>query len=185
MSTNPSFDYTQLIINGFRKAFPFLHCADPEKLAKWLYYTVSAFSGRDGRSLAGGGEDDIRCLIAAAAAVELEVCSARKIKNNLRMKLRQAWLKNDHALILSCARGFERNASMNIINLHNIEWIDPSRVIDEAEEEQVIVISETIEEWIETLTEPSEARSIIGNRSSKRLRRKQAERAVKSLFEGV
>lgn len=184
MSKNPDFNYTEFCLEGFKKTFLILSESDPEEVAGWLYETVSAFSSRDGRSLAGGGEDDIRCLVAAAAAVEIEVCAAREIKDALRDRLRRAWLANDHATIMSVARGFERNAAMTVIDHRDIEWIDPYRVIEEGDEEEGIEIPEAVEEWVEVLTEPSLAVSVIGNRSRKRLRRKPAERAVKSLFEG-
>lgn len=183
MSANPSFDYTQLIINGFRKAFPILHGAEPEKLAKWLYETVSAFSGRDGRSLAGGGEDDILCLIAAAADVELEVCAAREIKDALRVRLRRTWEANDHVVLMEIARGFERNASMAVIDHRDIDWADPDRIVEEEVEE--IEIPKAIEVWVETLCERSQTRSAIGNRTRKKQLRKPTSRAVKSLLDGV
>lgn len=181
MSKNPKFNYTEFCLNGFRKIFPNLAESEPREIAYWLYGTVSAFSGRDGRSIAGGGEDDILCLVAAAASVEIEVCSAREIKDSLRAKLRRAWLCNDHAAILYAARGFERNAAMSLIDYRDVEWVDPYRIVDKDEEEG-IEIPEAVEEWVETLCEPSQARSVIGNRTRKRLRRKPAERAVKSLF---
>lgn len=186
MSTNPRFDYTVFILDGLKKGFPILTESDPQEIAEWLYETVSAFSGRDGRCLSGGGEDDIRCLVAAASGVALEVPAGenpREIKDALSTMLRRAWLSNDHATIFYVARGFERNASMSVVNYRNVGWVDPYRVVEE-DEEKGIEISEEIEEWIGVLTEPSETRSVIGNRTRKRLRRKPAERAVKSLFEG-
>lgn len=182
VSKNPDFDYTTFALNGFKKTFPALYEADPEAVAGWLYETISAFSGRDGRSLAGGGEDDIRCQVAAAADVVLEVCAARQIKDSLRARLRCAWLQNDHATIMSVARGFERAASMTVVDLRDVSWADPCRILEEDEEEEAIEIPVAVEEWIEVLCEPTEARSVIGNRSRKRLRRKPAERAVKSLL---
>ncbi len=181
MSKNPHFDYSKFCLNGFKKTFPVLAEADLEVIAKWLYETVSGFSGRDGRSLAGGGEDDIRCLIAAAGAIELEVCTGRQIKDGLRTRLRRAWLANDHSTILTVARGFERAAAMAVIDLRNVFWADPYRLHED--EEEGIEIPKIVEEWVETLCEPSSARSVIGNRSRKRLRRKPAEQAVCSLFE--
>jgi hypothetical protein len=153
-------------------------------VTNWLYQTVSAFSGRDGRCLAGGGFADICAAIAAAADIELEVYAAREIKDALRARLRRTWLDNDHATIMLVARGFERNASMTVVNHYAVSWVDPYRVIEE-DEEEVIEIPEAVEEWIETLCEPSTARSVLGNRSRKKLRRKPAEWAVKSLFEGI
>lgn len=182
MSTNPLFDYSKFCLNGFKKTFPILSAADLREVAKWLYDTVSAFSGRDGRSLAGGGEDDCRCMIAAAAAVEIEVFAAREIKDALRARLRRAWLGNDHATIFYLARGFERAASMAVVDFRDVDWVDPYRVFD-LEEEGGIDIPEAVETWVETLCEPSQTRSIIGNHSRKKLRRKPAERVVKSLFE--
>jgi hypothetical protein len=182
VSTNPQFDYTQLIINGFKKAFPILRKADPEEVALRLYEDASAFSGRDGRSNAAGGQDDIRCLVAAAAGVELEVCAAREIKNSLRANLRLAWLNNDHVTIFTKARDFERSASMAVVDLRDVAWVDPYRFFEESDEKEEMVIHEVIEEWIDVLTEPSQARSVIGNRFRKKLRRKPASRAVKSLF---
>lgn len=183
MKKIPKFDFIEFIQKCFRKKFPVLNEADPIIVAKWLYETISAFSGRDGRSLAGGGEDDIRCLIAAAADIEIEVCAAREIKDTLRTRLRCAWLANDHTTIFSVARGFERAASMTVVDCRDVDWADPSRILDQDEEEGIDIPS-IVEEWVETLTEPSVVRSVIGNRSRNRLRRKPAERAVKSLFEG-
>lgn len=154
-------------------------------VAEWLYETVSAFSGRDGCSLAGGGSGDICALISAAAAVEIEVYAAREIKDSLRARLRQAWLNNDHFTIMSVARGFERNASMAVIDHLTVEWIDPHRIFEEIDNENEIEIHKAVEEWVEILCEPFQARSMIGNRYRKKLRRKPAERAVKSLFEGA
>lgn len=182
MSKNPQFDYTEFCLNGFVKTFPILAEADPEVIAFRLYEDSSAFSGRDGRSNAAGGQDDIRCLVAAAAGVELEVCAAREIKDSLRAKLRQAWLNNDHETIFTKARDFERSASMAVVDLRVVAWADPCR-ISEDDEEGGIAISEVVEEWVETLCEPSMAVSVIGNHSRKKLRRKPASRAVKSLFE--
>lgn len=184
MSKNPQFDYTELILNGFKKVFPILIEADPEAVALRLYEDASAFSGRDGRSNAAGGLDDIRALTAAAAGVELEVCGAREIKDALRLTLRRAWLENDHSTLYRKARDFERSASMAVIDIRNVNWADPYRVTDVNEEEGA-EIPEAIEEWVDVLTEPSQARSVIGNRSRKKLRRKPASRAVKSLFEVV
>jgi hypothetical protein len=185
MSKNPEFDYTEFALKGFKKTFPTLFEADPNAVARWVYETVSAFSGRDGRSLAGGGEDDIRCLVAAAAAVELNVCAARAIKDALRARLRRAWLENDHATILSVARGFERAAAMAVVDLRDVSWADPYRVLeeDEEDEEEAIEIPEAVGEWAEVLCEPSDARAVIGNQSRSRERRKPVERAAKSLFE--
>lgn len=182
MSKNSHFNYTQFCLSGFIKTFPILSEADPAAVALRLYEDSSAAAGRDGRSNAGGGEDDIRCLVAAAAGVELEVCSARAIKNGLRDRLRRAWLANDHAFIFKVALSFERSASMAVIDLRDVAWADPYRVFQENEEVE-IKISEVIEEWVDVLTEPSQARSVIGNNSRNRLRRKPASRAVKSLFE--
>lgn len=181
LSKNPEFNYSAFCLFGFKKRFPILVEADPEMVAHWLYATVSAFSNRNGRSLSGGGESDIICLCAAAAAVDIEVYAAREIKDTLHTKLRRAWRDNDHALILYVARGFERAASMAVIDLREIEWADPYR-IDELVEEEGITIPEAVEEWLETLCEPSQIRSVIGNRSRKRIRRKPAKRAVRSLF---
>lgn len=183
MSKNPYFNYNAFCQNGFKKAFPSFIEADPQEVAKWLYETVSAFSGRYGASNAGGGSDDIRCLIAAAAGVELEVCAAREIKDKLRAKLCKAWLANDHMMIHNVACGFERNASCAVVDLLQVDWLDPNRI--EEEGDQKIKVSEVVEEWIETLCEPTVHRSVIGNYSRKKFRRKPAERAVKSLFEGV
>ena len=179
MSKNPDYDYTSFCLNGFRKTFPILSESDPETVAEWLYYTASAFSGRDGRSNAGGGYGDICAAISAAAAVEIEVCAARSIKDSLRARLRRAWLDNDHTTIFSVARGFERNASMAVIDHLTVDWADPYRIVEE--EEEGIEIPEEVEEWVEVLCEPSQARSVIGNRSRNRLRRKPASRAVKAL----
>ena len=185
MSKNPDFNYTTFALEGFKKIFPILQGSDPAVVAEWLYETVSAFAGRDGRSNSGGGQDDIRCLVAAAANVVLDVCAVRKIKNSLALKLRQAWLVNDHVTIFYVARGFERNASMSVVDHRNVEWADPYRVFEGGDEEEGLEIPEAVDEWVEVLTEPSEVRSIIGNRMRKDLRRKPAERAVKSLFEDV
>lgn len=183
MSKNPDFNYTQFCLDGFIKTFPSLKTADPEAVALRIYEDSSAFSGRGGRSNAGGSEDDIRCLIAAAADVELEVCAAREIKDALRTKLRRAWLGNDHATIFYIARGFERAASMAAVDFCDVDWLDPYRILD-LEEEGGIDIPEAVETWVEILCEPSKARSVIGNRARKKLRRKPAELAIKSLFEG-
>lgn len=182
MSRNPSFNCTVFCLDGFKKTFPILSESDPVICANWLYETVSAFADRDGRSLSGGGESDIICLCAAAAAVEIEVCAAREIKDALHTKLRRAWHGNDHATILYVARGFERAASMAVVDFRDVDWVDPYRVFD-LEEEGGIDIPEAVETWVETLCEPSQTRSVIGNHSRKKLRRKPAERAVKSLFE--
>jgi hypothetical protein len=183
MSKNPVFDYAEFCLNGFIKTFPTLFLADPSDVAEWLYVTVAAFSGRDGRSLAGGGEQDILNLVAAAAGVEIEACAAREIKSTLRSRLRQAWLNNDHAVIMYAARGFERNAAMMTIDYRDVAWADPCRIFEEDEKGENVEIPEAVEEWVRTLCEPSQTRSVIGNRSRKRLHRKPTERAVKSLFE--
>lgn len=180
MSRNPCFNYTEFCLDGLIKTFPILSEADPEVVALRLYEDSSAFSGRGGRSNGGGGQDDIRCLIAAAAGVELEVCSAREIKDALCTKLRRAWLANDHTTIYRKARDFERSASMVIVDLRDIEWCDPYR-IEEENDEQRIEIPEEVEEWVETLCAPSQTQSVIGNRSRKKLRYKPASRAVKAL----
>lgn len=185
MSKNPVFNYSEFALNGFRKAFPIFQGAEPEKLAKWLYETVSAFSGRDGRSLAGGGEDDILCLIAAAADIELEVCVAREIKDALRAKLRRAWLGNDYATIFYVACGFERNASMSVIDHFDIDWVDPQRIVEEIDNEDEIEVPEAVKKWVEVLTEATTSRSAIGNRTRKKQLRKPISRAVKSLLDGV
>lgn len=181
MSKNPQFDYTLLILNGFKKTFPILAEANPETVALRLYQDASAFSGREGRANAAGGQDDIRCLVAAAAGVKLEVCAAREIKDALRAKLRRAWLENDHVAIFTKARDFERSASLAVVDLRDVAWADPYRILEEDEEGE-IDISEVVEEWVETFCEPSIAVSVIGNRCRKKLRRKPTPRAVKSLF---
>jgi hypothetical protein len=185
VSKNPDFNYSVFCLEGFKKTFPILSKSDPLIVTNWLYQTVSAFSGRDGRCLAGGGFADICAAIAAAADIELEVYAAREIKDALRARLRWMWLDNDHATIMSVARGFERNASMAVIDHLTVEWIDPHRIFEELDNEDEIEIHKAVEEWVETLCEPSQARSVIGNRSRKKLRRKPAERAIKSLFECV
>lgn len=183
VSKNPEFNYTQFCLDGFIKAFPILSESDPEAAAIRLYEDASGFAGRAGRSSAGGGESDIIAMCAAAAGVELEVGAAREIKDSLRAKLRQAWLANDHETIFTKARDFERSASMAAVDLRNVAWADPYRV--DEEEGAGIEIPEAVEEWIEVVCEPSPARSVIGNRTRKKLQRKPASRAVKSLFEGV
>lgn len=181
VSKNPYFNYSEFCLQGFKKTFPILCEADPETVALRLYEDASAFSGRDGRSNGGGGESDVMCLCAAAAAVELPVCAARQIKDALRARLHEAWLTNNHAFIFKAAFSFERSASMAVIDLREVAWADPYRRSDEDEEESV-EIPEEVEEWIEVVCEPSQARSVIGNSSRNRLRRKTASRAVKSLF---
>lgn len=183
MSKNPEFNYTEFCIRGLIKSFQILSEADPEAVALRLYEDASSFSGRDGRSNAAGGQDDIRCLVAAAAGVELEVCAAREIKNALRAKLRRAWVANDHQTIFNKARDFERSASMAVIDLHEIDWCDPHRIVEECDDEG-IEIPEVVEEWIEVVCEPSRSISVIGNRSRKKLLCKPAKQVVKSLFEG-
>lgn len=183
MSKNPVFDYTKFCLDGFIKTFPTLFLADPSDVAEWLYETVSAFSGRP-RGDKGGTSDDLRCLVAAAAGIELSVCAARKIKDALSVKLRCAWLSNNHAMILYIARGFERAAATAVIDYRDIDWCDPYRVFME-EDDEGPEIPETIEKWVEIFCEPSQARSLIGNRSRKRLRRKPAKRAIKNLFEEI
>lgn len=180
MSTIPQLDYTELILNGFKKAFPSFIEANLEEVAKWLYETTSAFSGRYGASNAGGASDDIRCLIAAAADVELEVCAAREIKDKLQAKLRKAWLTNDHVTIYKVACGFERNASCAVVDFLQVDWLDPHRIEFE-EENQKIKVSKVVEEWIETFCEPTVHRSIIGNYSRKKLQRKLASHVVMAL----
>lgn len=184
VSKNPGFNYSEFALMGFKKTFPVLLEADPGSVSDWLYYTVSGFSGRGGHSLAGGGYDDTVCLCAAAAGVELEVCSAREIKNGLRARLHRAWQSNDHATIFYTAFGFERAAAMTIIDLRDITWADPYRIIEDENEDE-IEIPQEVEDWVHTLCGPSQARSVIGNRTRKRLRRKPVERALKSLFEDV
>lgn len=183
MSKNPQLNYIALALNGFKKTFPVLTEADPEVVARWLYETASAFSGRNGRSLAGGAEDDIRCLVVAASAVELDVCATREVKDGLRARLRQAWLTNNHTMIFTVARGFERAASMAVVDLRDVFWADPYRVSEEDEQEG-IEIPEAVEKWIEVLCEHSGAQSMIGNRARKRLRRKPIKRKVEPLFGG-
>lgn len=182
MSRNPEFNYSVFCLEGFKKTFPILCEADPEAVALRLYEDSSAFSGRDGRSNGGGGEDDIRCLVAAAAGIELEVYSAREIKDSLRAKLRQAWDNNDYTTIFKKAKDFERSASMAVVDLRDVAWADPYRISEE-DEEGGIAISEVVEEWVETLCELSTAVSVIGNHCRNRLRRKPASRSVQSLFE--
>lgn len=182
MSRNPCFNYTEFCLEGFRKTFPILREGDPTAIAHRLYEDASAFSGRDGRSNAGGSADDLLCLVAAAADVEFEVYAAREIKDSLRVKLRQAWQANDHATIFRKARDFERSASMAVIDLRDVLWADHHRISEDDGEE--IEIPEAFAEWIEVICEPSQARSVIGNHSRKKLRRKLASRAVNSLFEG-
>jgi hypothetical protein len=74
---------------------------------------------------------------------------------------------------------------MAVIDYRDVDWVDPYRIVEEGDEEDGNEVSEVVEEWVEVLCEPSVARSVIGNRTRKKLRRKPAERAVKSLFEGV
>jgi hypothetical protein len=100
----------------------------------------------------------------------------RKIKNSLSRKLRAAWLANDHATILYVARGFERSASMAVVDYQDIDWINSHEFLDE------LKIPEAVEEWIETLCEPSDKRCIVGNHSRSKVRRKQVEKNTKSLF---
>lgn len=181
MSRNPQFDYSAFCLDGFKKTFSILSEADPEAVALRLYEDASAFSGRDGRTNAAGGQDDIRCLVAAAAGIKLEVCFAREIKDSLHVKLRQAWLTNDHATLFRKARDFERSASMAVVDFRQIDWIDPERFSEDGDEEGGIEIPEVVEEWIEVVCEPSTVVSVIGNRSRKKHRHKPASRAVKSL----
>jgi hypothetical protein len=68
MTKNPEFDYNQFCLDGFRKKFPILYEADPKKVAEWLYVTVSAFNGRNGQCICGGGECDIHALICAVVS---------------------------------------------------------------------------------------------------------------------
>lgn len=181
MSKNPRFNYTELVLQGFKKYFQNLVESNPDEVANWLYTSTSAFSGRDGKCICGGGEGDIRNLICAASGENFEVPEARKVKKKLRTKLRQAWLENDHVTIYDAARGFERGASMKTIDYRTIAWADPCLFsIDEDE----ILTPESVEVWIDVFTEVSETRSMIGNKSRKRLRRKSADQMVKSLFEG-
>lgn len=180
MTKKPKFDYNEFCQNGFQKKFPILAAADPEEVANWLYETVSAFSGRDGQCICGGGDDDIRCLIAAASAMDLEVCNARKIKDKLRTRLRLAWLNNNHSVILKSARGFERGASMLVIDYRDVAWVDPYRIVED--EEEKTEIPEEIETWIETLCEPSLSIAAVGNHSRNRERRKPVAKVVNSLF---
>jgi hypothetical protein len=190
MKNIPSSDYIViaaecrlLALNGFKKTYPVLVEADPKQVAPWLYVTVSSLSGREIGGGFGGGEDDVRYLISAASAVALEVCLSREIKDKLRARLRLAWLENDHATIFNVACGFERAAATAIVDYRYIDWLNPLRIIEETEDELEVPI--VIEEWIEVLCEPSQARSVLGNRSRSRERRKPAEKSVASLFEGV
>jgi hypothetical protein len=181
VSKNPDFDYTKFCLVGFMKTFPSLSEADPEAVALRLYEDASAFSGRE-RWLSAGAEDDIRCQIAAAANVELEVCAAREIKDSLRNKLRKAWITNDHALIFKVAFNFERAASMISIDLRDVEWVDPYRISEEIDDEEVVEeIPEVVREWIEVVTEPSQNKTIIGNRHRKRISKKPPTRQQKLL----
>lgn len=97
----------------------------PNEVAIWLYFTVSAFSGRDGKSICGGGEDDIHNLVIAASGKN-ELGEGRKVKKKLRERLRRAWLENDHATIYDVAAGYERGASMKKVDYANIVWVNLS-----------------------------------------------------------
>lgn len=184
MSRNPVFDYTSFCLTGFKKTFPILSKSDPVVCANWLYETAFSFSGRDGHSLTGGAEDDIRCLVAAAANIELTVYAARSIKNGLRTRLRRAWEANDHVAIFTVAFGFERAASMAIVDLRDVTWADPYRIIVD-EDKEGLEMPEAVEEWVEVLCEPSIALSVTGNHSRNRKRRKPLKRAIDSLFQGI
>jgi hypothetical protein len=187
LSKNPEFNYTVFCLNGFKKTFPILCEVNPMRVAEWLYGTVSAFNGRDGRSLAGGSQSDIVAAVSAAAGIIIPIRSIdkpRQIKDTLRARLLSAWRGNDHATIMSVARGFERNASMTVIDHLAVSWVDPYRTVEEIDEEENEV-PEAIKEWVEVFCEPSQVRLVIGNYSRKKLLSKPAERAVKSLFEGA
>lgn len=186
MQYTPIHNYNMIIVNGFKKMFPILHDADPEEVANNLYIDASAFSGRLGGGY-GGGEDDIRNLISAAFDIELSVISAREIKTTLTTKLRQAVLENNHQVLLYTAFGFERAASMAVVDLREVDWANPHRYVEvsDDDEEVGINIPEAINEWVEVLCEPSQTRSVVGNRTRNRERRKPIEQVVKSLFDGV
>ncbi len=186
MQKKPEFNFIELCLNGFKQKFPILVEADLKLLATWLYSCVSAFSSRDGRSLAGGAELDILVLISVASGIPIDIPdweSPRLIKDKLKARLRCALLCNDHATILSVARGFERNASMAVVDHRSIEWANPYRIVEEIDVE--IDIHESVVEWVEVLCEPSTRRQTVGNYYRKRVRRKPIELDIKSLFEGV
>lgn len=187
VSKKPEFNYIEFCLSGFKKTFPILAEADPEAVSEWLYYTARSFNSRanDFGDDKGGAFDDLRCMIAAAADVVLEVCAAREIKDSLRAKLHKAWGLNDHVMIFYKAFQFERNASMSVVNHRDVDWADPMRVIEE-EEQDNIEISAVVREWAETLCEPAAEITTSGNRHRKHNdRRKPASRAVQSLFEEV
>ena len=143
MSKKPEFDYTMFCYKSFVYKFPCLAETEPCAVAEWLYYMSSAFSGRDGRCRAGGGEGDIRALVAAASGVHITSDdNVRQVKNKLRNRLKAAWMDNDHAVILYIAKGFERGASMKVIDYLGVEWADPYRIDSNVDE---IEISDAIE----------------------------------------
>lgn len=183
MSKTLQFDYTKFCLDGFKKIFPVLSESHPKRVAEWLYGTTSCFSGRDGRCLAGGGEDDIHYLVSVAADTELEISSARQIKDTLRKKVQNAWLKNDHFSIFYVARGFERTASLAVVDLRDVDWANPSRILEEDYEQDEIEIPDVIERWVETLCEPSSGRIVTGNTSRSREKRRPQNKVVQSLFE--
>ena len=143
MSKKPEFNSTTFCINSFIHKFPNLATAESREVAEWLYYMTSAFSGRDGRCNSGGGEGDIRALVTAASCVDIIYDEdVRSVKNKLSNRLKAAWMDNDHAVILYIAKGFERGASMKVIDYLGIEWADPYRNDSNVDE---IELSDAIE----------------------------------------
>lgn len=191
MSKNPPFNFTKLALNGFKKAFPVLADGEPEALAEWLYGVVAAFAPTNdfagAYGLAGGAENDLKCLIAAAAAVELEVCAAREIKDSLRSRLRSAWLKNDHVFIFEKSMSFFNDAARAALDLRSIDWLDPTRFeMTEEKDDDGVKISGEVENWLETFGEESQNKTVVGNRWHKKGDlRKPRPMPVASLFEGV
>jgi hypothetical protein len=184
---NPEFNYSEFALSGFKKTFPILYEADPEAIAKWLFYTASGFAGRDGKSNAGGGELDIIALIGAASGVSIPIPPherAREVKSELADTLRRAWFNNDHHIIFKKARDFERSAAMSVVDLRAVDWCDPHRIEEEIEKE-AIEIPEAVAAWIEVVSEPTQAEPQYGNRSRSRERRRPIEHPARSLLEGV
>lgn len=156
--------------------------SDPNEVAEWLYYTTSAFSGRDGKCRAGGGHGDIRALVAAASGINIIYDeNVRKIKIKLRNRLMEAWQGNDHAEIMYIARGFERGASMAPVDISSVLLANQSTESDD----EFIEIPVAIEDWIETFFEFMQIKPTVGNCIVKKFDHNKSIRITSSLFEEV
>lgn len=186
-------EYRAFALEWFKKTYPDLLKIEEdnfERVSFDLFDICKNLIGTESNSANGvgfgGSHGEIRAAIAAAMgiAIEFDADEIRHFNDSTIAALTADWKKNNHDGFLARCAGYERNATNAKIDLLFVANEVAEGVYEMLEDTEDVIIDPVVAIYVEVLCEVTIVKkSIEGNRSRSRERRRPVDGLVRSLFD--